>query len=240
MGKYLKSLSTISKVKQIRIFDIFIQILILLSIITFSIQTLPDLDNDIKDMLEYFEIFCIFVFTIEYIIRIYYAKKKLSYIFSFYGVIDFLSVAPYFLGLFFDARQIKTFRLFRLIRILKLTKYSKSLIKFETALKRSKEEFALFFMLALIMFYLSSVGIYFFENEAQPEVFKSIFHSMWWAVATLTTVGYGDIYPVTIGGRLFTTFALLIGLGIVGIPAGIIASALTEINEEEKAKRSKL
>lgn len=78
-----------------------------------------------------------------------------------------------------------------------------------------------------MLLYLSAVGIYYFENEAQPEVFKSIFHSLWWALATLTTVGYGDIYPITVGGKIFTFFVLIIGVGIVAIPAGLIASAIT-------------
>ncbi len=84
------------------------------------------------------------------------------------------------------------------------------------------------------MFYLSSVGIYYFENSAQPEVFTSIFHSMWWSVATLTTVGYGDIYPITVGGKIFTFIVLMIGLGIVAVPAGLVASALQAARSEEE------
>ena len=83
------------------------------------------------------------------------------------------------------------------------------------------------------MFYLSGVGIYYFENEAQPEAFSSIFHSLWWSVITLTTVGYGDIYPITAGGKIFTFFILIIGLGIVSIPAGLIASALSKARTME-------
>ena len=83
-----------------------------------------------------------------------------------------------------------------------------------------------------MLLYLSSVGIYYFESDAQPEQFKSVFHSLWWSVATLTTVGYGDVYPVTVGGKVFTFFVLMIGLGIVAVPAGLVASALAKAREE--------
>ena len=94
----------------------------------------------------------------------------------------------------------------------------------------------LFGSAALIILYLSAVGIYYFENEAQPEAFKSVFHSLWWAVATLTTVGYGDVYPITAGGRIFTFFVLAVGLGIVAVPSGLIASALSQAREEQGKK----
>ncbi|NAX22288.1 potassium channel family protein, partial [Vibrio sp. V39_P1S14PM300] len=99
------------------------------------------------------------------------------------------------------------------------------------AFKIAKEELALFLAVSLIVLYLASVGIYYFENPVQPEVFSSIFHSLWWAVATLTTVGYGDIYPITPGGKVFTFFVLIVGLGIVSIPAGLVASALSKARE---------
>ena len=86
---------------------------------------------------------------------------------------------------------------------------------------------------SLILLYLSAVGIYFFENQAQPEQFKSVFHCLWWAVTTLTTVGYGDVFPITAGGRIFTFFVLMVGLGIVAVPAGLVASALSQARRED-------
>jgi len=91
----------------------------------------------------------------------------------------------------------------------------------------------LFSCVAAIMLYLSAVGIYYFENAAQPEAFKSIFHSLWWAVATLTTVGYGEVYPITIGGKVFTFFVLMLGLGVVAVPTGLVSSALSQARSEE-------
>ena len=99
----------------------------------------------------------------------------------------------------------------------------------------AREELILFGFVAAIMLYLSAVGIYYFENSAQPEQFKSVFHSLWWAVTTLTTVGYGDMYPITVGGKLFTFCVLIIGLGIVAVPTGLIASALSQIRKEDAA-----
>jgi len=237
MKLYLKNLVEVNDNIESKIFDISIQILIILSIITFSIETIPNLSQNTIDILNTFEKFTIIIFTFEYIVRIYTADKKLKYIFSFYRIIDFLAIIPFYLTYFLDLRTIKAFRLFRLFRLLKLVRYNRTLDKFQKAIINAREEFIIFFILTLIIFYLASVGIYYFENEAQPKNFASIFDAMWWAVATLTTVGYGDIYPITIGGKIFTTIMLLIGLGIVGIPAGIVASALTEVNKEEDKEK---
>ena len=103
------------------------------------------------------------------------------------------------------------------------------------ALIIAREEIILFVAVAAILLWIASVGIYHFEHEAQPESFASVFHSLWWAVATLTTVGYGDVYPITTGGRIFTFFVLLIGLGVVSVPAGLVASALSKARELEDA-----
>ena len=92
----------------------------------------------------------------------------------------------------------------------------------------------LFGCVAMMLLYLSAVGIYYFENAVQPEQFKSIFHSLWWALATLTTVGYGDLYPVTSGGQIFTFFILIIGLGVIAVPTGLVASALSQARNEER------
>ena len=92
----------------------------------------------------------------------------------------------------------------------------------------------MFFLVTLVLIFITSAGIYFFENEAQPEVFKSVFHSAWWAIVTLTTVGYGDVYPITLGGKIFTFFVLMIGVGLVTVPAGLVATALSKARENEK------
>lgn len=178
------------------------------------------------------------VFTIEYFLRLAVADNRLKFATSFFGVIDLLAILPFYLSLGVDLRSVRAFRLLRLFRIFKLARYSRAMQRFHRALLIAKEEIILFICLATIILYLSAVGIYHFEREEQPEIFASVFHSLWWAVATLTTVGYGDVYPVTTGGRVFTFVVLLIGLGVVSVPAGLVASALSKARELEDEEDS--
>ena len=223
-----------------KIFDYFIQLLILVSLVSFSIETLPNNSAQTQQLLSNIEIICVTIFTIEYILRVYVARNPFRYIFSFYGLIDLLAILPFFLNTAIDLRAIRAFRVFRIFRALKLIRYNRALHRFHIAAGIIKEEVILFFIVTAILIYLSAAGIYFFENETQPETFSSIFHSFWWAVVTLTTVGYGDVFPVTMGGKIFTFFVLMLGIGIVTVPAGLAATALTkarQIEEEERKKK---
>jgi voltage-gated potassium channel len=224
-----------------KVFDYFIQILILLSLITFTIETLPNNSIYTIDVLNTFELICVIIFTIEYLLRIFVSKKPFRYIFSFYGVIDLLAIFPFYLRGAYDLRALRAFRIFRIFRALKLIRYNKALNRFHIAARIVKEEMILFFIVTAIFVFLASAGIYFFENKAQPELFSSVIHSGWWAISTLTTVGYGDVYPITMGGKIFTFFILLIGVGVVTVPAGLVASALSKAREiEEKDNIKKL
>ncbi|MBG7613465.1 ion transporter [Polaribacter sp. BAL334] len=225
--------------KKGKYFDYFIQFLILASLIAFTVETLPDNSKKTIDFLNTFEIICVSIFTLEYILRIYVAKKPLKYIFSFYGLIDFLAIFPFYLRTAYDLRALRAFRVFRIFRTLKLVRYNKAMKRFHIAAGIIKEELVLFLIITAIFIFLASAGIYYFENEAQPELFSSVIHSGWWAVVTLTTVGYGDVYPITVGGKIFTFFILLIGVGIVTIPAGLVASALSKAREIENEKLNK-
>ncbi|SRR6056297_475076 len=228
MRRYIKSIVELNDTPKSRGFAYFIQVLILVSIISFSFETVPDLEPSTRMILRIIEVFCVVIFTIEYILRIYCSDKKSKFIFSFYGIIDFLAILPFYLALGVDLRSLRALRFFRLFRIFKLMRYNRALAHFSRAINRAKEEILLFLFVTLILIYFSAVGIYYFENAAQPEHFSSIFDSLWWAIITLTTVGYGDVYPITVGGKVFTFFILMIGLGIVAIPTGIISSALTK------------
>ncbi|QDV70599.1 Cyclic nucleotide-gated potassium channel [Rosistilla carotiformis] len=216
-----------------RVFDLSIQFFIILSLIAFSVETLPGLDPGWARLLHFFEIASITVFSVEYLVRLLVADRKIAFMTSFFGVVDLLAILPFYLSFGFDLRSIRALRLLRLFWMLKLVRYSRAIQRFHRAFLISREEIVLFFFVTVILLYLASVGIYHFEHAAQPEAFASVFHCLWWAVVTLTTVGYGDVYPITAGGRIFTFAILLIGLGVVSVPAGLVASALAQAREME-------
>ena len=230
----IKQIIEASDTKQGRVFDLAIQSLIVLSLVSFSIETLPVLSDESRIILRRIEIITVAIFTLEYIARVIVATNKKAFIFSFFGIVDLLAILPFYLATGLDLRSLRSFRLLRLVRILKLARYSDAVKRFHRAFIIAKEEILLFLFAALILLYLTGVGIYYFENSAQPAAFSSIFHSLWWAVATLTTVGYGDIYPITVGGKQFTFFIQVIGLGVVSVPAGLVASALSKAREMEE------
>ena len=213
-----------------RIFDISIQLLIILSITAFTVSTLPDLDETTVFYLHLFELLSVAIFTVEYCLRVYVSDARLRFIFSFYGLVDLIAIAPFYIGTGVDMRMV---RAFRLLRIFKLFRYSKALQRFSKTFLMVRDELVIYGAASLIVLYLAASGIYLFENQVQPEAFKSVIHSLWWAVATLTTVGYGDVYPITAGGRIFTFIVLIVGLGVVAVPSGLIASAMTEVREQE-------
>ena len=221
-----------------RIFDWAVLALIVYSIITLTIETLPGLSELAIRYLWYSEIVVTLLFTIEYASRVYIAERKRDYLFSFYGIIDIVAISPFYITLMLglggvDLRAARAFRLLRILRLLKVGRYNKAIARFHRAFQIAREEMVLYLFLTVILLYVSATGIYYFENPVQPKEFKSIIHSLWWALATLTTVGYGDVYPVTFGGRMFTFFVLMVGLGIVAVPAGLVASALSQARREE-------
>lgn len=220
-----------------RAFDWVVLALIVYSIITLTIETLPGVSETVLQFLWISEIIITLLFTVEYVLRIYIAERKRGYISSFWGITDILAISPFYITLVLglggvDLRAARAFRLLRILRLLKIGRYNKAIARFHRAFQIAREEMVLYLFLTVILLYVSATGIYYFENPAQPEAFKSIIHSLWWALATLTTVGYGDVYPITFGGRLFTFFVLMIGLGIVAVPAGLIASALSQARRE--------
>ena len=222
----------LSNVVECRAFDFSALFLIILSSVVLAVETLPGLPPFAKRALRVFDAAAVAIFTIEYGFRL--ARGKMGYARSFYGVIDLVAILPFYLvsviglSLGIDLRAIRVLRLFRVFRILKLARYNGAMTRLAKAVSDVKEEFALVFFAAIMLLYLAAVGIYHFEHDAQPENFRSVFHSLWWAVATLTTVGYGDVYPITAGGKIFTFVVLTCGLGVVAAPAGLLAAALSK------------
>ncbi len=217
--------------------ELFIQILIIISIINFTVQTLPNINPTYQKVSNSIEVVSVFFFSLEYFLRLLSSKKPFKFIFSFFGIIDLLAILPFYLTLGTDLKSLRAVRLFRLLRLLKFLRYGDTLKNLKQSFDNVKKELILFSAATLLLIYFSSVGIYFFENEAQPDAFSSVFSAMWWSVATLTTVGYGDIYPITTGGKIFSTFIVFIGLGLVAVPTGLIASSLTQaLNKKSSDK----
>ncbi len=215
-----------------KIFDTTIQVLIVFAVVAFSVSTIPEISEELKSFLRWSQAVTIIVFSIEYGLRIYVADSKRWYIFSFYGIIDLLAILPFYLALAIDLRALRILRLLRIFELLKMARYSSAVEKYRRAFLDIKAELVVFIFATCFLIYVAAVGVYYFEHEVQPEAFKSIFHSLWWALATVTTVGYGDVYPITAGGRIFTFFILMIGVGILAVPAGLLASALYNIGKK--------
>lgn len=184
----------------------------------------------------YFELISILIFSFEYIYRIITSYKESkwlgvkNYVFSFFGFIDLISILPFYIKQFvlLDGRFFRILRLFRLTRVFKLGRESKSLKLFIKALSAVKSELMFTLFLSILTILFSASAIYFLENKSQPEVFSSITASIWWATISLATVGYGDIVPITIWGKIFASIISLVGIGIVAIPTGIISASFVE------------
>jgi voltage-gated potassium channel len=221
-------------------FDFAMMALIVISISIMAIETLPQFPQEWTGAVLFCDWVIVVIFTVEYGLRLWTTPNRLRYVFSFWGIIDLLVIAPFWIGLVFGLPGGEALWTLRLLRIAKLLRFIANMETFQRAFELVWRELLVVFMFAILVMFCTAVGIYIFENEAQPEAFPSIPHSFWFAVTTLTTVGYGDIYPVTVGGKIFTFIILMIGLGIVALPAGLIASAFTQAREEEKERKKAL
>lgn len=170
----------------------------------------------------------VIIFTIEYLIRVWLDGKKFTL--SFHGIIDLLAIAPYYLSLGVGYQSIRVFRLFRLLRLLKLARYTSALDRIVLAIKSIKAELMIFSIINICFIYLAAVLVYHAEHATGSNMFSSMFDALWWATVTFTTIGYGDIYPITPIGKMITAVLSMMGLGIVAIPTGLISAALTTIN----------
>ena len=199
------------------------------SAISIGIETLPNLPRWAAVLLGAGEVITVAAFTAEYALRIAIAPKKLAYVRSFFGIVDLLAILPFYLSLGVDLRALRAYRLLRLFRLFKLARYHTALGRLGRAISMVSAELVVFALFAVFTLYLCGIGIYYFEHTVQPRAFTSVLDGMWWAVVTLTTVGYGDIYPITAGGRMFTAVVLFVALGAIAIPTGLISAALARL-----------
>lgn len=224
-----------------RPFDQLVTLSVLVAIVHLTLETEQKIYDEYQPWFIITERVLTVIFTIEYVLRVvsfkrrFYNKSLLRYLTSFDLLIDLLALLPFYLTLLpIDFRYLRTLRLLRLARIFKLTRYNKAINTVKAVIASKKEILTVSFVLIAMILYMVSALMYYVEHSAQPEVFSSIPKTMWWGVATLTTVGYGDIYPITPIGRVLGGIIAVLGIGIFAIPTGIIASAFTEFIEKGK------
>lgn len=234
--------------KPSKIFDIFIVALIVISIIITIADTFDDLPLAEKTISSALDTVITIVFTVEFVLRIWTAdllypdcsptKARLKYLLSLSAIIDLLAILPFYLPFVFpmDLKFLRMFKLFRLIRVFKISRYSDAFSSIGKVIRSKAHQLISSIAVVLTLMLIASLVMYGFEHEAQPEVFENAFSGMWWAMATLTTVGYGDIYPVTEIGRLVGAVIALLGIGIVAVPTGIISAGFVEQIEGEEEK----
>jgi len=222
------------------IFDATIMTLIFLSVIFVIVDTFSGIPKIVRDVSHFFEIFSITVFTIEYILRIWTADKiypsltpfraRIKYMFSFMALVDLFAILPFYLPFIFpvDLRVLRMLRLLRLVRLLKITRYTNAFSVVGDVLKRKSAQLVTSLISVIVLMVMSSILMYAIENETQPDVFENALSGLWWAVSTVTTVGYGDVYPVTLFGKLIGAVIALLGIGLIAIPTSIISAGFLE------------
>jgi len=211
-------------------FDIVLFILIIVSLIVVMLESVKDIEAQYHVILLTLEWIITIFFTIEYIARLVSLKKPLKYVFSLYGIIDFISTIPLYLSYIFAGSQVllavRAFRLLRVFRVLKLVRLLGEASQLKKALKASRAKIAVFIYTVLILAVIMGTLMYYIEGDT-PE-FTSIPRSIYWAIVTLTTVGYGDIVPQTSFGQLVATIVMILGYGIIAVPTGIVTSEFTK------------
>ncbi len=222
-----------------KLFDIWVTAAILANLVIVIVETFT-IPVPVQRVLSVIEVITVVGFTIEYVVRVWTAdllypgvlpaKARVKYIFSFYGLIDLLSFLPFYLPVMFPGGFV-AFRMLRVIRILRLfriTPYYDALNVIGDVLRRKRDQILSSVFIILILMIASSVFMYGLEHEAQPEIFDNAFSGIWWSVSTLLTVGYGDIYPVTLAGRIFGIVITFLGVMMVAIPTGILSAGFVE------------
>jgi voltage-gated potassium channel len=231
------------------IFDMSLTILIVLNVAAIVIESIPSIGETYSLAFYYFEMFSVAVFTLEYVLRVWSIVENEKYSHPFYGrlrfifsamaLIDLFSILPFFLARFtIDLRYLRILRLFRIFRLFKVVRYVTAINAISIVVKEKREQLIVSIVFILFMLLIVSSVMYYVENDEQPEAFSSIPHTMWWGVATLTTVGYGDVYPITGLGKFLGGVIAILGVGLFALPTGILASGFSdELEAQEKEKK---
>jgi voltage-gated potassium channel len=220
-----------------RYVDLFLIALITINIISVILETVSGIYGPYKIWFDAIEYLSVFVFSLEYIARLVCCveenpgssetAQRVRHAVSPLAIIDLLAIAPFYLS-FFVAMDLRFLRALHLLRIFKLTRYSSAMTMLLDVFRQEASAFFAGFFILIVLLILAASGAYLVEQSVQPEKFGSIPDAMWWAMATLTTVGYGDVTPVTPLGKLFGACVTVIGIGMAALPAGILASGLAE------------
>ncbi|MCL5942955.1 MAG: ion transporter [Actinobacteria bacterium] len=227
-------------------YDTSLAVLIILNVLAVVLASIESLGEAYAPYFYAFEVFSVAVFTIEYVLKLWvctvddrYSRPivgRVKYALTPMVLIDLAAFLPFYAWFLpLDMRFLRILRLFRLLRVLKLGRYSKSMWLVMRVLKRKGSDLAVAVIVLLVMLVLASSLMYEVEHAAQPEAFSSIPAAMWWGVATFTTVGYGDVYPVTPLGKILGSVIAILGIGIFALPAGILAAGFSEERERLNA-----
>jgi voltage-gated potassium channel len=220
-------------------FNSFILILIILNIAVIIIESFEGIYSAHMQFFRQFEIFSVAVFSVEYLMRLWSAdlvhrcgavRSRVAFVLSPMAIIDLLAILPFYLPMFLpiDLRFLRVLRLLRIFRIFKLKRYIGAIDVISDVFRKKKEDLLVTFVVAFFVMLVSSTIMYYAEHDAQPQSFSNIVASFWWAVATLTTVGYGDIYPITAVGKVISSVIAFIGIGLVALPTGIISAGFID------------
>jgi voltage-gated potassium channel len=235
-----------------RIIATALMLLILANVVVVMLETVDELEVPYRKFFRTFEIISVLVFSVEYACRVWVinlhpnfsgtVRGRLKYVFTPMAFIDLASILPFYLPLAVnvDLRMLRVLRLFRIFRLLKMARYVESINTFHRVLRAKKAELAVTLLMITILLILASSAMFVAENGAQPDKFPNIPASLWWGVITLTTIGYGDVFPITPAGKIIGGFIAFMGIGLFALPTGILASGFSEeVHRRQDEKRQR-
>jgi len=220
-----------------KLFDIVLLITIVSSVVAVMLESIDSIHQQYGDILRIFEWIVTILFTIEYFLRIYAVNKPLKYIFSFMGIIDLLAIIPTYLIFIFPAAHfftvVRSIRLIRVFRVFKLSHYLRGAHTMQIALRSSRPKIIVFLFFVMILVIVLGTLMYIIEGSADTKGFDNIPNSIYWAIVTLTTVGYGDVFPATAFGKVVASFIMILGYGIIAVPTGIVTAEFSRKKREK-------